>query len=786
MSSGRSNDSFETPLLGSRTLISANNTVGSLSRLPRSANPDYNGSNTGTMTAGRPRILATSSSSRLPTRSNSASLEPIARPSSSSSTLKRTSSIAGLGSGDRGDSELTTTKRALSSAQHSLSELQYSSTRQSHEQTTLIQSLQSQLEEYVKRTERLELQRTVSAGRERENEERESKARLENEKTRMELESQASKLRLELSEVRGAFLELGGKFRDLEHEAGQNELRAKAEERRARGLEEELEGVRRGLTELREERDVEREARRSAEKEREELRRVERDDQNSSVVREELHRQVSHLRSLEKENSKLLRKLETYEKQHTNLEILKESNKALEKKVRGLDAMRTRTVALEAECELLKKEKMEWQSFLEPTDTASHGETSTPRKLSKTLAASRIESASLRDRLEEHQFEVQRRDRIIGEQEERIAALEKECEETRARLGKSLAKAGMEEQREELFKREIEMLKRHLATFSTEEAINNPSMTISSELISRITELEQLLEAHKQEVAKLVKEVSHYQGLVERYGGNTTEILDLEDRMGGKGGDETKAIVSQSLQEELRKNEQLLTEIDELRNTTSLMEKEIESLELQVDRLTYEHGNGAYDPRTTKVLELRDNPDTEEHAVRTATLERLKDENEALLSTLALLEMKKGGFEGGKESLVPRQSLENAKKEVEAAEATIKQKEIMETRLKKAFADKADEFRKAVQSLLGFRLDFLSSGRVKVTSVYNPGKEYALLFGSSSGGVGTMELMGGASEKDELGKEVQDMVKYWVTEQGSVPGLLASLSLTLFDKSRTT
>lgn len=99
--------------------------------------------------------------------------------------------------------------------------------------------------------------------------------------------------------------------------------------------------------------------------------------------------------------------------------------------------------------------------------------------------------------------------------------------------------------------------------------------------------------------------------------------------------------------------------------------------------------------------------------------------------------------------------------------------------LQQAFSDRADEFRKAVLSLLGYRLDFLSNGRVKVSSLYAPNKDYSLLFSSSAGGVGTMELLA-----DDPDAEIQQMISYWVHEQGCIPAFLASLTLTLYDKQR--
>ncbi|KAK4699236.1 hypothetical protein P7C70_g7025, partial [Phenoliferia sp. Uapishka_3] len=821
------NRSFQTPLLHSRTLHSAAATIGS-SRLPlrrgsvtQAGKPPYAMSEPRskindvfahidaphqaagvTMTAGRARgplmssAAAGGTSSRVPMSIRKPSVSDASRSDSSQSSLKRSSSSAGLSSGpfahssvptgqltrahpNPTDAQLSTAKRALSTTQHELSELQHTHSRHLLESETLTASLQSQLDEYIKRTERLERSRLSTLSKERENEVREKAIREELEKEKAELKAQDKKLRLELAELRDQHASLGDNFRDLEHEVGQTGEALERECGRARGLEMELERARKEERERSVELGKEKERRRVVEEELEVLRGTVGDSKNAEVVKEELHRQVSHLRALEKENGKLVRRLETFEKQHSNYEVLKESNKALEKKARGVDALRQQAVTLEAEVEAMKREKREWQSFL---GSEQGTEFSSPRKLTKTLAATRIENASFREKLDMLELEIHHRDRMIGELEERVVALEKSLVETTAKLSKSEAKAGQEGNRQKLAVQEIEMLKRHLATYATEEAAPDKAGSFDVQKTARIEELEHLLEAHKSEVSKLAKDVAHYQGLVERYGGSTTEIHDIDEN-GHRTVDEddTGVIVSRTLQSELAKNEALQAELDELRNTTALMEKEIDSLDFQVGRLQYENGLGAYNPLTTKILELRDNPDLEEHAIRTSTLERLREENEALLVSMALLEEKKGVEK--RESMVPRQSLVNARKEVEAAEAVVKQKETMELRLKKAFSDKADEFRKAVQSLLGFRLDFLSSGRVKVTSVYNPGKEYALLFSSAAGGVGTMELLGAANDKDEMGDEVKEMVKFWGAK-GCIPGLLASLSLTLFDKTQ--
>lgn len=57
----------------------------------------------------------------------------------------------------------------------------------------------------------------------------------------------------------------------------------------------------------------------------------------------------------------------------------------------------------------------------------------------------------------------------------------------------------------------------------------------------------------------MTSQVAHWRGLVERYGGSTTEILSIEERESRMNGDEdsTAVIVTRSLEEQLRKAEAL-------------------------------------------------------------------------------------------------------------------------------------------------------------------------------------------------------------------------------------
>lgn len=93
-------------------------------------------------------------------------------------------------------------------------------------------------------------------------------------------------------------------------------------------------------------------------------------------------------------------------------------------------------------------------------------------------------------------------------------------------------------------------------SYTTEEAIQHAG-NFDAQKTARIAELEDLLDAHKREVATLTHQVAHWRGLVERYGGNTTEIIELEEREKGSAEGQDKGEVGKSLQEQLRLNEEL-------------------------------------------------------------------------------------------------------------------------------------------------------------------------------------------------------------------------------------
>ncbi|GAA5871712.1 hypothetical protein JCM16303_000840 [Sporobolomyces ruberrimus] len=778
---------LSTPLVSSRTLQRASAaTVGS-SRLPlRRDAPSES------MTAPRPSTFLRRSSisetapsgfsvpasaSRLPTRRPSVS--EIAPPSIGRTVgaLKRKSSIAELNQ----ESEASSLKRQLARALREVEELKHASERSKLESNLAFEKAQAQLLDSASRIEKLERHRAVLIAKERERTEREQSRIGEIDDGKSLLEEELRTVKKQLSTLQEQHIDLEEGFKDLEHAAKKAVRDANSEKQASKALREELDVTREEVDNKIKEALDEKRKRLTIEAELEQEKLRGKESAGTELIREELHRQVSHLKALEKENGKLKRKVETYERQHSNVEVLKEANRSLENKLKGLEELRRELSAQALEIDSLKREKNEWSAYVKPEDIDTF---SSPRKITKNLAATRIENASLRDRLNTHDLEVRRRDHIIGQLEERASELEVKLEEAKKNLKKEEERARVDSQQVGLLRQEVSMLKRHLESYTTEESLN-PSGNFDSQKTARITELERLLEAHQQEISTLSEQVSHWRGLVERYGGNTTEIVNLEEREQEQARDGGK--VGESIEELLRLNEELREERDELRNELTLMEQEIDSLAAQVEQLEENQGiRGAYNSATTKVLEFRDSPDRVEHAIRTATLERLREENDALLRRIGNLEMsgvRTGESSNGQQDLVPKESLVTLESEIQRLKTAVVQKDKMLQRITQAVTEKTETMRIAISKLLGYQLAFLDSGRIRVTSVHAPSKDRSLAFDPSPEGPMPFKLVSAADESVMRNDQVRQSIAFWLDERKSLSGFMASLTMTLYEES---
>ncbi|KAM0789394.1 hypothetical protein ACM66B_000222 [Microbotryomycetes sp. NB124-2] len=762
-----------TPLLSSRTIRSAADAVHHTIASSRPALRSIEHAATAPFSVGRSSGLAarrdtlslnnvgastTADSSRLPVRRTN-----LTTPSTGSKSLKRSSDAAGFDF----DHDVAALRRQLTRALQEVEDQKRLRQRQATEFDLRATKLLETVEEQNSKIDRLESHRATLIAKDKGANEGRQAAQHNIDAVRAETQAELKKLRQALSTLQQDYDESKRANRQAVHQIERAKASEQTHASQVAELEEQLASLRQMLHQRNEQLGAEQQRREAAEHAAEQAKYETASQSQDGIIQEELHRQVAHLRTLELDNAKLRRRVETYERQHANIDVLKETNRTLEKKLKALEELRSVNAEQQATIEQLEMQKAEWTVFLRSQADAA---LSSPREVTKLLASLQVENALQQDTLSRHASELQRRDHLIAEVEQQVTHLQDVVRGQQTKLDRAKEQSERSEKQLALLTREIEMLRRHLDSYSAEEAIHHANF--DTQKTARISELEDLLEAHKHELAEVTKQAKQLEGLVERYGGSTTEILN-----------EDTDVHRNTVAQQLKLNEELRQELGELRLANAALETELDALDAQIAKHEQDHGiRGAYNSATTRVLEFRDSPDRVEHAVRSATLERLRLENDALLQRLKDLDTSLGPKDDGA-GLVPRASLESVQAELIAARAAVVQKETMLRRISQAVAEKTESMRIAISQLLGYQLAFLESGRIRVTSVYAPSKDRSLAFDPWPGGPMPYKLVSAADDQVLRSADARQSVQFWLESRTSLPGFLASLTMTLYEET---
>jgi mitotic spindle assembly checkpoint protein MAD1 len=215
--------------------------------------------------------------------------------------------------------------------------------------------------------------------------------------------------------------------------------------------------------------------------------------------------------------------------------------------------------------------------------------------------------------------------------------------------------------------------------------------------------------------------------------------------------------------------------------------EKIEELEQTLFELRGEIGAGRHVPPGIRVLSLSANPAQEWSDLRQAALDRLKEENAALLHRLSTLSSSSSNPDPNlattteKESLVPRASWLAVCEEKARLEDELRQKEKRMLRLRQVFAAKTTEFREALSAILGVKVAFYDNGQVRVTSQYDLGAAFVFqpTGGGTGGGGARMQLV---AQGEGGPQELPQLMRNWVEMEQSIPCFLASVTLECYDK----
>jgi len=265
----------------------------------------------------------------------------------------------------------------------------------------------------------------------------------------------------------------------------------------------------------------------------------------------------------------------------------------------------------------------------------------------------------------------------------------------------------------------------------------------------------------------------------------------------------------QALRDELSKEKNALQEARrELDEKEEAMEKDrekIEELEQTLFELRGEIGGGRHVPPGVRVLSLSMNPAQEWADLRQAALDRLKEENAALLQRLSTLSSSSSNpnpnpdtstntnttakTEEKEEQLVPRASWLAVCEQKAQLEDELRQKEKRMLRLRQVFTAKTAEFREALSAILGVKLAFYDNGQVRVTSQYDLGAAFVFQpartapsgegAGAGAGAGARMQLV---AQGEGGPQELPQLMRNWVEIEQSIPCFLASVTLECYDK----
>ncbi|KAJ3056250.1 coiled-coil domain-containing protein mad1 [Rhizophlyctis rosea] len=464
------------------------------------------------------------------------------------------------------------------------------------------------------------------------------------------------------------------------------------------------------------------------------------DDLNT--LRKQLSEQTSYIRKMEDRVQKLTEENRYYRQTQESIDVLREQKASQDRQLALMDTLRTRLATLEVEVTTLRGEKAQWKRFLEDKDESGMD---SPYALSKALARQRLDFRIIRGHLDEEIEKRNRREENLARVEEQLRQMAKRVEEMEAQHDRDERTIKRLEKSKSLSQKETEFLREQLRSYDLEEVTMTDDADTAK--LDRLARLEELLEEHKQRITELEQELQNFRNTA---GPPPNQRLHAED-------------VASARKEIMEKDHAIRA----LEAEKVMLEREVTSLDQQVTELLADLGRGEYNPKTTRILQLADNPEAAEYAIRAATLAALKAENDALRKQLL-----EGTGIGAR--LLPVETYQALQVQCEKLERGIAEEAKKSLRLREVFQVKANEIREVVLSLFGYRLDIELDGRVRLTSKYVKPEELSMVFNSGENNMGTMEINGTTSQL------LNDAREHYVTRHESIPAFLGFITLELF------
>jgi mitotic spindle assembly checkpoint protein MAD1 len=495
------------------------------------------------------------------------------------------------------------------------------------------------------------------------------------------------------------------------------------------------------------------------------------DEETLALVRKELSQQVEYIRKLEGLSREQGNELKGLRKMAKSVEVVEEEKRTLEAKVGMMEDLRRELAEAQLQRRILEDEKRSWTSYLESEGPDGEATFDTPEQMAKAFLQERLERLSLVDKLGRVQPESLVKDENIRVLEDEKANLQAEISTLRAAATAAppaqaptdaKARARLERQKN-LAVKEVEYLRAQMKTFEAEEAEFN-SEQVDEEHSKRVHELESMLEKYRSELQTLHADLTSLES--QPFAAPSQPILSSPKKRSREEEEEADERLG-SLRRKLRTSQE---DLEHSQRQAAILEAELKASATQLNHLK--------ETSRTRVLELRSNPTADAEAIKLSTLRTLREENAALLAQV------EGKAPSGK--VVPISTLAAARLTLDELKTTLQQTEKKSLRLKQIFTTKSLEFREAVASILGWKLDFMPNGRVKATSILYPShldsdgdeQENSITFDGENG---TMKVSGGVDSV--FAGEIRQAVEFWVEGRKEIPCFLAALTLEFYERT---
>jgi chromosome segregation ATPase len=482
------------------------------------------------------------------------------------------------------------------------------------------------------------------------------------------------------------------------------------------------------------------------------------DAETLEVIKRELSDQVNHIKKLEALTREQNTELKQYRKQHKAIEIVEEEKRSLQTKLHNMNDIERQLNEANLRKQVLEEERDSWTSYLE-AEAETHGELQfdTPEDLARAFIQERIERTELMNKLGEIRPELTVKEANIQALEDEKQKLQAEIQQLKTsgsaaapNANEAKARARLERQKT-LITKEVEFLRAQVKAFDDEEREMQPD-AFDAAKSERIKQLEDDVDQYRKLLDDLQKEF------------NSIEKPAATATAGQKRSLETSDENNERLGELRRKNRQLQDDLTALQKKQKLIEAEYKAQHSQLKKLK--------ESSRTRVLELKSNPTADAESLKLSTVRNLREANAQLLAQL--------DNASSPPSSVPTSTLDAVRDELEELRHQVASSNKKIQRLKQIWSAKSLEFREAVASILGWKLDFMPNGRVKVTSMFKPADddgENSIVFDGENG---TMKVSGG--EQSVFAGEIRDQIVYWVEGRKEIPCFLSALTLEFWER----